>query len=194
MQINFNEIVKEQLVFVALPIMVIALGIIGIGYFANSAFGNIKSYNDKTAQIQTLTEQKTQLEADLARLIKEEANPEAKKVFTVEGLKFGVEASFAPLFDDMITIAKASNIRIRSVDYNYAPQDDEIFKLKVDGLNTCELTTTIVGTYSEIQTFLKTLLSEDYLVNIAQVEIVSWQRDKSVLIANLKIRYYTKTN
>ena len=50
-----------------------------------------------------------------------------------------------------------------------------------------------VGKYSEIQTFLKTLLSETYLVNFAQIEIVSWQRDKSVLIANLKLRFYTRT-
>jgi len=94
----------------------------------------------------------------------------------------------------MIKIARTSGIRIRAVDYNYAPESDPIFGAKIPNVNVCELDTTIVGTYSQIQTFLKTLLSENYLVNISKLEIVSWRRDKSILIANLQLRYYTKTN
>ncbi|MDO5437585.1 MAG: type 4a pilus biogenesis protein PilO [bacterium] len=194
MQINYQDLLKEQIVFILLPIILLVVLIGGGGYAGFSAFSNMNNYNTKAKEVQTLTQQKMELEAQLAQQQREEKSPDMKKIFELQGLKFGTDASFAPLFDNMITVAKESGIRIRSVDYNYAPEKDPIFAAKLPGYNVCELETTIVGKYSEIQTFLKTILSENYLVNLAQIEIVSWQRDKSVLIANLKLRYYTKTN
>lgn len=193
MQINFKDLAKEQIVFIILPIILLAFGIAGIVQFGMDANEKFKEMTTKTQELESKEQEKQSLEVKLSEIKKEEESPDAKKIYTLEGMRFGTGASFAPLFDDMIAIAKGAGIRIRSVDYNYSPTGDPIFDAKPQGVNVCELSTTIVGKYSEIQAFLKTLLSEPYLVNIAQVEIVSWQRDKSVLIANLKIRYYTKT-
>lgn len=192
MQINYQDLFKEQAVFIGLPIMLIVVFIMGLGYTGNQSFVNIKKYNDNAAQVETLTQKKLDLEAQLKAQEKEEADPNTKKIFAPEG-GFGVDASFAPLFDNMLTIAKNSGIKIRSVDYNYAPEKDPVFAAKIDGINVCEFSATIVGKYSEIQTFLKAMLSEYYLVNMAELEIISWQRDKSILIANIKLRFYTRT-
>ena len=192
MQINYQDLFKEQAVFIGLPIILIVVFIMGLGYTGNQSFINIKKYNDNAAQLETLTQKKLDLEAQLKAQEKEEADPNTKKIFAPEG-GFGVDASFAPLFDNMLTIAKNSGIKIRSVDYNYAPEKDPVFAAKIDGINVCEFSATIVGKYSEIQTFLKAMLSEYYLVNMAELEIISWQRDKSILIANIKLRFYTRT-
>ncbi len=192
MQINYQDLFKEQAVFIGLPIILIVVFIMGLGYTGNQSFVNIKKYNDNAAQVETLTQKKLDLEAQLKAQEKEEADPNTKKIFAPEG-GFGVDASFAPLFDNMLTIAKNSGIKIRSVDYNYAPEKDPVFAAKIDGINVCEFSATIVGKYSEIQTFLKAMLSEYYLVNMAELEIISWQRDKSILIANIKLRFYTRT-
>lgn len=192
MQINYQDLFKEQAVFIGLPIILIVVFIMGLGYTGNQSFVNIKKYNDNAAQVETLTQKKLGLEAQLKAQEKEEADPNTKKIFAPEG-GFGVDASFAPLFDNMLTIAKNSGIKIRSVDYNYAPEKDPVFAAKIDGINVCEFSATIVGKYSEIQTFLKAMLSEYYLVNMAELEIISWQRDKSILIANIKLRFYTRT-
>ena len=193
MDINFKDLFKDQAILMVIIILLAAALIGGIIYYTGTTASKTGDINNKKQQITDLTNRKAELEVQLAQLVEEENNPEMKKIFTVEGMKFGPEASFAPLFDDMITIAKATGIRIRSVDYNYSPSDDPIAGAKIPGVNTCELTTTIVGTYTDIQRFLKTILSESYLVNISQIEIVSWKRDKSILIANLKLGYYTKT-
>lgn len=192
MQINYQDLLKEQAVFIALPILLIVAFFAGLGYTGNQSFVNIKKFNENSAQVETLTQKKADLERQLASQQKEEADPNTKKIFAPEG-GFGADASFAPLFDNMLTIAKTSGIKIRSVDYNYSPEQDPVFAAKIDGINVCEFSATIVGKYSEIQTFLKAMLSENYLVNMAELEIVSWQRDKSVLIANIKLRFYTKT-
>lgn len=192
MQINYQDLFKEQAIFIGLPIILIVVFIMGLGYTGNQSFVNIKKYNDNAAQVETLTQKKLDLEAQLKAQEKEEADPNTKKIFAPEG-GFGVDASFAPLFDNMLTIAKNSGIKIRSVDYNYAPEKDPVFAAKIDGINVCEFSATIVGKYSEIQTFLKAMLSEYYLVNMAELEIISWQRDKSILIANIKLRFYTRT-
>lgn len=193
MQINYQDLLKEQIVFLLIPLVLLLVLIGGGGYGVFQAFSNIGKFSNNSKQVQELTDKKIALEAKLAQQKDEEMNPNVKKIFELEGMKFGTDASFAPLFDNVITLAKESGIRIRSVDYNYAPEKDPIFAAKLPGYNVCELDTTVVGKYSEIQTFLKTLLSETYLVNFAQIEIVSWQRDKSVLIANLKLRFYTRT-
>ena len=193
MQINYKDMLKEQIVFFLIPLILLFVLIGGGVYTVRDAFNHMLSFNSKTKTLGELEQKKIDLEAQLEQQKVQEKNPEVKKIFELAGMTFGVDASFAPLFDNMLTIAKDSGIRIRSVDYNYAPEKDPIFAAKQSGYNVCELDMTVVGKYSEIQTFLKTLLSEDYLINLAQIEIVSWQRDKSVLIANLKLRFYTRT-
>ena len=193
MQINFKDLFKEQIVFIIVPFVLLIILIGGTIGFGIPSIKNTATLAEKNKEYDSLVQQKAELEIKVKNQKEEEESPDIKKIYTLEGMRFGNNASFAPLFDDMIAVAKGSGIRIRSVDYNYAPEEDPIFAAKAGGVNVCELTTTIVGTYSEIQTFLKTIISQKYLVNIAQVEIVSWQRDRSVLIANLKLRYYTKT-
>ena len=194
MDINFRELIKDKGLYVFLPIIVLVGLIGGVVYLGGNSFASYNSYNNSLNQLEELMSKKAQIERQIQAQEEEAKNPDLKKIYEVVGMKFGVQASFAPLFDTMLAIAKESGIRIRSAEYNYAPEKDPIANAKLNGYNVCELTTTVVGKYSEIQTFLKTLLAETYLINIAQVEIVSWQRDKSVLIANLKLRFYTKTN
>lgn len=193
MQINYKDMLKEQIVFFLIPLVLVFVLIGGGGYTVYNAFNNVASFNSKIKTAGELEQKKADLEAQLEQQKFQEKNPEVKKIFELAGMTFGIDASFAPLFDNMLSVAKESGIRIRSVDYNYAPENDPIFAAKQNGYNVCELDMTVVGKYSEIQTFLKTLLSEDYLVNLARIEIVSWQRDKSVLISNLKLRFYTRT-
>lgn len=193
MDINYKNLLKEQIIIMIVPVLVLVGLVVGLVFGVTKFITSTSDIRSKSEQVAQLQEKKTELEVQLAQLSKEETSGDVKHIFELKGASFGVEASFAPLFDNMLKIAKASGIRIRSVDYNYAPEADPIFAAKIPNVNVCELTTTIVGTYSEIQTFLKTLLFEDYLVNIAKMEIVSWKRDKSILIANLQLRYYTKT-
>lgn len=118
---------------------------------------------------------------------------DGKVVFDAPDMKFSPDASFAPLFELVLTIAQQSGIRIRAIDYDYAPQEDMIFAAKIDGYNVCELNMVAVGTYTEFQTFFKSIMKEQYLTNLAEVELTPWEKDKKVLIAKIKLRLYTRT-
>ncbi len=194
MRINFEDLFKEQLIYILLPVILLIVFIGGTIYTGSALIKNGADFKTKQDTYQELTEKKTNLEAQIEEQKHQEISKDVKKIFTLESANFGVDASFAPLFDNMIAIAKESGIRIRSVEYNFEPAEDPIFKAKLSGYNVCELSTTVVGHYTELQAFLKTLLAQDYLVNLANVEIISWKRDKSILIANLKLNFYTKTN
>ena len=68
-----------------------------------------------------------------------------------------------------------------------------VFAAKIEGYNTCQLDMIIVGSYSEIQNFFKAVMKEQYVTNLAEVELTPWEKDKKVLIAKIKLRLYTRT-
>ncbi|MCD8023948.1 MAG: hypothetical protein LUE64_00245 [Candidatus Gastranaerophilales bacterium] len=193
MDIKYKELLKDQIIFVILPILAVGGLCYGIYLGGNELSKDTSEYIKQSTELTSQLQAKNQLEKRVAEQKAEVRDPDLKQVLELKGVNFGTEASFAPLFDNVIDVAKATGIRIRSVRYDYAPSGDPIFASKLKNYNVCELTATVVGKYSEIQSFLKTLLNERYLIGLSHVEIVSWRRDKTILIANLKIRFYTRT-
>lgn len=142
---------------------------------------------EATQKLENLKAQKAQNATVVSKL------PREKNIYEAQGLSFGADASFAPLFEIVIDTARNSGIRIRSIDYNYAPSDDPIFTSKLSGYNVCELNIVAVGTYSQFQNFYKNIMREPYLTYLAEIEIKPWVENKSVLITGIKLRLYTKT-
>ena len=188
------NILKENAVYV-LPILV------ALVLFVNFVFPQfdkgLKSYrnmNDSKTQYEQVKEQYDALKAqqELQNRQKKVVK-DGKVVFDAPDMRFSPDASFAPLFELVLTIAQQSGIRIRSIDYNYAPQEDMIFAAKINGYNVCELNMVTVGSYTELQNFFKSIMKEQYLTNLAEVELTPWEKDKKVLIAKIKLRLYTRT-
>ncbi len=188
------NILKENAVYV-LPILVALVLFVN---FVFPQFGKgLKSYrnmNDSKTQYEQVKEQYDALKAqqELQNRQKKVVK-DGKIVFDAPDMRFSPDASFAPLFELVLTIAQQSGIRIRSIDYNYAPQEDMIFAAKINGYNVCELNMVTVGSYTELQNFFKSIMKEQYLTNLAEVELTPWEKDKKVLIAKIKLRLYTRT-
>lgn len=188
------NILKENAVYV-LPILVALVLFVN---FVVPQFGKgLKSYrnmNDSKTQYEQVKEQYDALKAqqELQNRQKKVVK-DGKVVFDAPDMRFSPDASFAPLFELVLTIAQQSGIRIRSIDYNYAPQEDMIFAAKINGYNVCELNMVTVGSYTELQNFFKSIMKEQYLTNLAEVELTPWEKDKKVLIAKIKLRLYTRT-
>lgn len=188
------NILKENTVYV-LPILV-AL-VLFVNFVVPQFSKGLKSYrnmNDSKTQYEQVKEQYDALKAqqELQNRQKKVVK-DGKVVFDAPDMRFSPDASFAPLFELVLTIAQQSGIRIRSIDYNYAPQEDMIFAAKINGYNVCELNMVTVGSYTELQNFFKSIMKEQYLTNLAEVELTPWEKDKKVLIAKIKLRLYTRT-
>lgn len=79
MQINYQDLLKEQAVFIALPILLIVAFFAGLGYTGNQSFVNIKKFNENSAQVETLTQKKPTLKDSLQDSKKKRQTPTQKK-------------------------------------------------------------------------------------------------------------------
>lgn len=188
------QIVKDNFIYILLVIVALAVGIYFIPPQASATYNKIietnnakKLFEEKEAQLSNL-----RLQAEASSRAKTEVK-EGKKIYELEGAQFSGEASFAPLFEIVLGIAQNSGIRIRSIDYNYQPEDDRIYASHISDYNVCELSIVAVGSYSQIQSFFRGLMKDNNLNYISEVEMQPWEKDKSILISNIKVRLYTKT-
>lgn len=188
------NILKENAVYVVPIFLVIILFVNYVTPEFSKTFDAIKLLKSSKAQFEQNKQQYDMLKAqqDMQNRTKKVVKV-GKIIFEAPDMQFSPDASFAPLFELILTIAEQSGIRIRAIDYDYAPAEDMIFAAKLEGYNACELNMVAVGSYSEFQVFLKTIMKEQYVTNLAEVELTPWDKDKKVLIAKIKLRLYTRT-
>mgnify|MGYP002869960526 CR=1 FL=1 len=97
------------------------------------------------------------------------------------------------MFENILANITNSGLRIRSIDYNYSPTEDAILEASIPGYNACELSFVTVGTYTQLQTFLKNIAKETYLTGINEIYLEPYDKDKTILISRFKVRLYTRT-
>lgn len=186
------QFIRENLKFLLLPLIILIVGLVMV---IPQVQPSLEAVQQKFALDKELISAKQELD-DLkfqsTQKIEKVLDGD-KKIYQAMGLQFSPDASFAPLFETVINIAKISGIRIRSIDYNYNPQEDDILKAKLPNYNVCELAIVAVGSYTQFQNFYKALVKEEYLNNIASIEVRPFKEDRSVLVTSMKIRLYTKT-
>lgn len=188
------NILKENATYAAPILLVVVLFVNFVIPQFTKSIDAVKLLKSNKAQYEQVVEQYNMLKMQQdAQNRQKKVVKDGKVIFEAPDMQFSPDASFAPLFELVLTIAQQSGIRIRAIDYNYSPQEDAIFAAKLEGYNTCELNMVIVGSYTEIQTFFKTIMKEQYVTNLAEVELNPWDKDKKVLIAKVKLRLYTRT-
>lgn len=192
-----NKFLQDNIIYILLPILVLAVGIY-FGYVkVVEAFQKASYLEERQVAQQTKQNKLNQLLAAKKKLEQiEEIKKESKSgkvIYEVLGQQFSSEASFGIMFENILANMTNSGVRIRSIDYNYTPQNDKILQTNAAGYNVCELSFTTVGSYAQLQTFFKNLAKESYLTNLYELYIEPYDKDKNILIAKFKIRLYTKT-
>jgi len=188
------QIIKDNLLSIVIVIVAIVLGVQIIPPQAKSTYDIIVQADKAKKEFKSLQEQENNLRMQAEMSSKQKAvSRDSKRIYELEGTQFSGEASFAPLFEIVLNIAQTSGIRIRSIDYNYQPQEDKIFASRIAEYNVCELSIVAVGTYAQLQNFFKGLMKDPNLNYLAEIEMQPWEKDKTILISNMKVRLYTKT-
>ena len=192
-----EKFLKDNIIYIVILVMAVAFGLFFTGKYVvdiNTAYGELDAQKDALSTKQTeLNNLKAQKAREQKQETKKVKNENAKVIYEVLGAQFTPEASFGIMFDSLLSNMTNSGIRIRSIDYNYSPQDDKIMQAGADGYNACELAFTTVANYAQLQNFLKNLAKEKYLTGINEIYIEPYEKDKTILIARFKIRLYTKT-
>jgi len=188
-----EKLLKENLAYILLTLLIIGGGIWGVCTNGSALFSNLSDVNAKKQELKTKQQNLDTLKAKAQGADKKKEASSGKVIYEVLGQQFSPEASFGIMFENVLANITNSGVRIRSIDYNYQPQDDKVLNTNIQGYNSCELSFVTVGNYTQLQTFFKNITKEKYLSSIQEIYIEPYDYDRTILIARFKIRLYTKT-
>jgi len=194
---NKKAFLQDNILYLVIPILIFFAGV----YFS---VGKVTTLLNNTTVVEEKRNDESSKRARLQKLQaakkrqeeiveKKKESKSGKIIYEVLGQQFSSEASFGIMFENILANITNSGVRIRSIDYNYTPQNDKVLQTNAAGYNACELSFTTVGNYSQLQNFFKSIAKESYLTNLYEVYIEPYDKDKTILIAKFKVRLYTKT-
>ena len=193
-----DKLFKEQAVLLLIVIAVVAGGCYGayytFGQFNENLQRKTTQQNDLQVQEEALQKRKAEIAASQVKEEKKEETSSGKVIYEVSGQQFTPEASFGIMFENLLSNITNSGVKIRSIEYNYGPDEDKILSSgEGGGYNACELSFVTVSTYAQFQNLIKNIAKAKYLSSIHEIYIEPFDRDKKILITKFKIRLYTKT-
>ena len=118
-------------------------------------------------------------------------NDMAKKIYTPLEGGTDTDSAFAVLLDDIIEIARKNHIKTHSIQSSDNPPED-IFIQKGEGkYNAQKLTLKVVSDYTDFESFLRDIFSYNYVININELEIYPYEKNKRILLINLVMTLYS---
>lgn len=192
-----SEKIKQFL----LPIALIVLTIVGIGFAGNKIYENYQNYTIASEEVmqKTATVEEKQAKLDEYRRKEEEAKAKEKesknsdKPFykpVMTGLD--TEAVIAGEFAEVLQLVRANQIKVRSIKYDYDPKDDAFVAGAGSQYNVARLNMEMVGNYANYDNFLKEMYKHEHFLDIQTAEIVPYRKNKKILLINFKVKLYAK--
>jgi len=193
----YNEKLKQFIV----PILIVIVSIVISIFFSIKLFENVQSIlgyrNDITTKEQLLKEKKTQLE----KYMKEEA-AEAKKTaedaakskpfYKPAATGMNTEAIIQGEFAEILELIRINKIKVRTIKYEYDPQDDAFVKGAGGRYKAARLNMEMIANYTSYNNFLKELYKHEHFLDIQSVEVVPYRKNKQILLINFKLKLYSQ--
>ena len=106
---------------------------------------------------------------------------------------FDSESVLASEFSEILELMKANTIKTRAVKYTYDEQtDDNFYKGSNGKFSVCQLDMEMISTYTNFKNFMKDLYKHEHYLDIAQVEVIPYPKNKTILIIRLKLKLYAE--
>lgn len=149
-----------------------------------------KDIKTKTVEIADLERKLETLKA--SEIEKVNLSGESKKIYKPEESGLDAETSFTIIFDDIIEMAKYNGIKVYSVEYVYNPPEDEFVKGAADKYNVCQLNMQVIADYLDLESFIKEFYKYPYLINLNNMELSPYPKNKKILLTKLQIKLYSQ--
>ena len=194
---------NEKLKQFGLPILILFITIIAMIVIIPKIAEKINLSREMKAQIadQTnlLEEKKAQLEtAKRERAAEKKANKnkgemkEAKPFYKSIDSGLDTEAIISGEFAEILLLVRANQIKVRSIKYDYNPEDDRFVQGNKDRYNVARLNMEMIANYTNYNNFLKELYKHEHFLDIQSVEIVPYRKNKKILLINFKLKLYAQ--
>lgn len=102
------------------------------------------------------------------------------------------ESILAAEFSEILQLMTSNAIKTRAVKYTYDPADDNFIKGANGKFSVCQLDMQMIASYANFKNFMKDLYKHEHYLDIANVEIVPYNKNKSILLINLKLKLYAE--
>ncbi len=194
---------NKQLQQFILPIALLFLTLLAVIYFIPKVFGNIRNYTSMSSDIKAKQEQLQQAQTKLDEIKSAEAAANKKENDASNADKpfykpimagFDSEAAIAGEFSEILQLVRANKIKIRSIKYEYDKDvaDDAFAQNAGDKYNVARLNIEMIANYTNYDNFLKELYKHEHFLDIQQIEIVPYKKNKKILLINCKVKLYAK--
>ena len=115
-----------------------------------------------------------------------------KNVYSpAEGVSLDADSAFSVLLDDIIEISRKNHIKTHSIQSTLNPSEDVFVKGDKEHFSAYQLDMKIVSDYSDFEGFIRDLYAYNYLININNIEIYPYQKNKRILLINLTLTLYS---
>ena len=195
-----NNKVKDVLY---LPALILLGGFIGVVWIiATQISPQITEVGNSRATYNSKIKEYSSREKELANLkvaSKDKSDQEAGVVASLrkgfyKPLESGMEPDIvlAAEFNEILSLITSNSIKTRSVKYTYDPADDEFIKNSQGKYSVCKLDMEMIANYNDFKNFLKDLYKHDHYLDIVKIEIVPYQKNKSILLISLQLKLYAE--
>lgn len=155
---------------------------------------NLKStIESKTALLETKQRELTIVQNKIKK-IKDSISMSQKKVYSPIESDLGSDTLFFTLYNDVIEMAHANSMKIKSINYTYNPQNDEFVKFGKDVYFVCDVNLELVSNYVNLGKFVQDIYQYPYYVKINKVDVKPFAKDKTILISDVSLRLYAHTS
>ena len=181
---------NQQSVCIILIILCAGLGLYLLIPKIDTAIKSYKALETKTQEVESLKQQVESLKNKKEQYEKSEKTT-TKPVYKNELETTDEMSSFGVMFEDVIQSAKYNGLKLRSISYDTKPSNDIIQKNMSTEYNVCAVSMQLIGNYMQFRSYFQDIYNYPYLMNLDKVEIVPYENNKKILIANITVVLYS---
>ena len=149
---------------------------------------SVKTLEEKQ---RTLEDMKKNIEASDAKAKKEE-KALLKNFYKPIEQGLDAEAVIASEFSEILELLRVNSVKMKSIKYDYNPAEDNFVRNVPSEYQVARLNSEMIATYKNFETFLKELYKHEHFLDISNIEIVPYQKDKKILIIKFQLKLYAQ--
>lgn len=192
---------NEKLKQFGLPIAIIFIIVFTAIWYVPKIYEQWEGYKGVKSEVETkeaTVQEKQNLLTQLQAKAEQEKNQEQTN--KAEGKPFykpvmegmDTEAVIAGEFAEILQLVRANKIKVRSIKYDYDPQDDAFVQNAGSNYNVARLNMEMIANYANYDNFLKEMYKHEHFLDIQSAEIVPYKKNKRILLINFKVKLYAK--
>lgn len=159
-------------------------------------FEELSTVNGDIEAKQHTFESKTKEKQIVENKIKKIQNSVAssqKKIYSPLESDLGNDTLFFTLYNDLIEMVHANSVKIKTMDYTYNPQTDKFVEFGKDVYFVCDINMDLISNYVNLGKLIQDIYQYPYYIKINQLDVVPYEKDKTILLSKLSLRLYAHT-